>query len=177
MVKRCLDNFGFESFLAHEDLTISEEWKKRILEELRDADVFVAVLSHDYKRSDWCGQELGFINARRRVLIIPVTIDGRLPYGFISDLQCKPVTGIDDLEPLIGDALFRGCPRIAIPIWIRKVAKSGSYRGSEAIVKPLVPYFGKFTDTEVIEFSKAALENEEVWDAGMCKGEYLPRFA
>jgi hypothetical protein len=39
--KSVLAEFDIESFLAHEDLEVSEEWQARILSELRWCDLFV----------------------------------------------------------------------------------------------------------------------------------------
>jgi hypothetical protein len=167
---------GFEGFLAHEDLQVSEEWKASIIRELKRADVFVALLSKEFKQSEYCSQEAGFIISRKKVLIIPLSIDGTMPYGFISHLQGVLVHNEDDISQAILDVLLRKRPRIAIPAWIKQVEDAGSFRGAEAIVKPLVEHFPKFTAKEAVDFAKAALKNGQVWDAHLCKTEYLPAF-
>jgi hypothetical protein len=43
-------------------------------------------------------------------------------------------------------------------------------------LKPLVVHFPKFTKEEAVAFAKAALGNGQVWDAHLCKTEYLPAF-
>jgi len=43
--KQVLEEVGVTAFLAHEDLEVSEEWKERILEELKICDLFVPLLS------------------------------------------------------------------------------------------------------------------------------------
>lgn len=43
-VKACRGRFGYECFLAHDDIRVSEEWKARIRDELGTTDVFVALL-------------------------------------------------------------------------------------------------------------------------------------
>lgn len=93
-VKACLSRFGYECFLAHEDLQVSEEWKHRILEELGAADVFVALLSKEFTESKWCDQELGFIVSRPDVLVVPLSLDGTMPYGFIEGSQEEPRYGV-----------------------------------------------------------------------------------
>lgn len=66
---------------------------------------------------------------------------------------------------------------VAIPACIKQVEDAGSYRGAEAVVSPLVPYFASFTKDEVMGFLAATLGNSQVWDAALCKTEYLPAFA
>ena len=54
-VKSVLEEIGVESFLAHDDLHVSEQWKKRILDELRACSIFIPILSKSFRTSDWCG--------------------------------------------------------------------------------------------------------------------------
>jgi hypothetical protein len=175
-VKSALSSVGFQAFLAHEDLKVSQEWKTSIIIELKRADVFVALLSKEFKQSEYCSQEAGFIISRKKVLIVPLSIDGTMPYGFISHLQCVPVKNEDDVSEAILDVLLRKRPRIAIPAWIKQVEDAGSFRGAEPIVEPLVVHFPIFTKEEAVAFTKAALRNVQVWDAHLCKTEYLPAF-
>ena len=176
IVKSVLQSVGFQGFQAHEDLKLSEEWKASIIDELKKADIFVAILSKKFKQSEYCSQEVGFIISREEVLIIPLSIDGTIPYGFISHLQGVRVSNEDDVARVIPEVLLRKKPRLAIPAWIKKVEAAGSFRGAEAVVKPMVAHFPKFTDKEAVAFAEAALRNGQVWDAGLCKTEYLPAF-
>ena len=174
-VKECLSRFGYECFLAHEDLQVSEEWKRRILEELGSADVFVALLSEEFLASKWCGQELGFIVSRPDVLVVPLSLDGTMPYGFIEHLQGTAV-GQKTLKSVLEEVLYRKRPRQMIPAQIERVRQAGSFRGAEAAVLPLVSRFERFTDQEIEDFVRAAAGNYEVWDAGLCSSTYIPEF-
>ena len=175
--KVALREFGMEGFLAHEDLQVSDDWRDAILEKLKTAPLFIALLSTHFRVSEWCAQEIGFVVSRPEVLIIPLSIDGTTPFGFISKFQSKRVNSADDIPKLLQDILLKKRPRLAIPCWIQKVMNVGSYRSAETLVKPLVPYFPSFTSEEAIDFIEAALGNSQVWDAGDCRGEYLPAFA
>jgi len=175
--KKALNGAGFSAFLAHDDLQVSEEWRDAIIDELKVSSVFVVLLSASFKTSDWCAQEIGFIVSRPEVLVIPLSLDGTVPYGFIGKLQSKRVRSEDDIPELLRDVLLKKRPRLAIPHWITKVKNAGSFRGAEAIMKPLVPYFHVFTTDEINTFLDAAMANGQVWDAGDCKTDYLPRFA
>jgi hypothetical protein len=175
-VKESLGRFGYDCFLAHQDLHVSEEWKHRILEELGTADVFVALLSEEFLASKWCGQELGFIISRPEVLVVPLSLDGTMPYGFIEHLQGIRVDGVS-LDAVLEEVLYRKRPRHMIPPQIERVRSARSYRGAEAAVRPLVPHFARFTDQEVDDFARAAAGNSEVWDAGLCASEFIPEFA
>lgn len=176
IAKASLEAHGFESFLAHDDLQVSEEWKERIIAELRQVDVFVTLLSHAFVASKWCAQEVGFIVSRPDALIVPLSLDGTNPYGFISHLQGIRVRDQAHLAATIEGVLFRRRPRLMIPRQIQKMREAGSFRGAEAVVKPLIPHFAQFDDDEVNAFASAAASNSEVWDAALCRSEYIPRF-
>lgn len=174
-VKACLTEFGYSCFLAHDDLRVSEEWKRRILDELSAADVFVALLSKEFMASKWCGQELGFIVSRPEVLVIPLSLDGTTPYGFIEHLQGSKVTK-NNLAAVLEEVLFRKRPRQMVPAQVERVRNASSFRNAEALVLPLVPHFAQFTDEEVDAFAHAVAENGQVWDAADCRHDYLPTF-
>lgn len=91
-VKHILKQYGIRCFLAHEDLEVSEEWKIRILEELASCDIFIPLLSKAFKLSDWASQEIGIVSGRNDILIIPLSIDNTVPYGFIAHLQGKLIS-------------------------------------------------------------------------------------
>lgn len=175
-VKKALEEYEIEAFLAHEDLQVSDEWKERIQAELRQVDVFVAILSTNFKNSLWCEQELGFIVSRSDVLIIPLSVDGTTPYGFIGHLQGQTIHDIAGTAQTIESALYRKRPRLMIPFQIARVRGATSYRNAEKMVRPLVPVFAEFTEDEISDFVRAATENGEVWDAADCRSKYLPRF-
>jgi len=174
-VKSCLSMFGYESFLAHEDLHVSEEWKLRILEELGTTDVFVALLSKEFLTSKWCGQELGFIVSRPEVLIVPLSLDGTMPYGFIEHLQGNKFDK-SRLKAVLQDVLWRKRPHHMIPVHIERVRLATSFRDAEVEVLPLVKHFAQFTDSEAEDFAQAAAANSQVWDASLCRTEYIPEF-
>jgi hypothetical protein len=176
-IKAEFEELKLPAFLAHEDLQVSEEWLEEIIKELNRCEIFVALLSKAFKASEWCAQELGFIATRKDVLVIPLSLDDTVAYGFIAKLQSRRIHTTDDLPILIRDVLLKKRPRLAIPLWIKKVKEAGSYRSAEATVEPLVPHFEKFTKEEIEAFLKAALDNNQVWDASKCRLEYLPTLA
>jgi hypothetical protein len=77
-IKAILSRLGVESFLAHEDINVSEEWRLAILAELAKVDLFIPILSAHYYDSIWCKQESG-IAAFREITIVPLSLDGSIP--------------------------------------------------------------------------------------------------
>lgn len=174
-VRSALSDLAVDCFLAHDDLRVSEEWKRRILDELRRCKVFVALLSKHFKASEWAPQETGFAVARRGMLIIPISLDGTLPFGFISELQGQRLP-----SPVSSDffvpALARRFPRHTIPRPIASLSRATSYRGTEALMRALLPLFHDLADAEIDHFIEACLSNSEIWDASLCRGQYIPDF-
>lgn len=86
-VRRALVDAGVKCFLAHENVVISEEWRLRLLAELGSCDVFVCILSAAYVQSAWCVQECGIVAMRSEVVVVPLSLDGTQPPGFLANLQ------------------------------------------------------------------------------------------
>lgn len=78
---------GLKPFLAHDDISVSEAWRDRILSELRTCDLFIPLISRDFKQSEWCQMECGYIIARPDVTVLILSIDGTWPFGFLSAIQ------------------------------------------------------------------------------------------
>lgn len=179
IVKEALDEIGVKSFLAHDDLAVSEEWQKRIIAELKQCKIFIPLLSEAFKASDWCGQETGFYvkHSKSSVLIIPLSIDKTNPYGFISHIQRHRISA-SGLDPkTIVDAIGAKWPSVAIDNLLEGVDKyAHSFRVAEARVEPLVRYFAKFSREQAARFARMAVSNAQIWDAQLCRDDYLPKF-
>ena len=84
-VKSSFRNYGFASFVAHEDIEPMLEWQSEIERALFSMDLFVALLTDKFNESNWTDQEIG-VAIGRQVPVIPVRI-GQDPYGFIGKYQ------------------------------------------------------------------------------------------
>jgi hypothetical protein len=175
-VKEILDDHNIDSFLAHEDIGVSQQWKGRIVEELKICRVFIPLLSREFVRSDWAPQEIGFACSRDNLLIIPLSLDETTPFGFISHIQGKQLT-IEEVEhQYVMGPIIDEFPHMIIPGLIQKMANAGSYRSVEALMLALVPYFNKFDNDEVDTFVSSSIENGQIWSARDCQDIYLPQF-
>ena len=176
LTQASLTELGLTSFMAHEDLEVSDEWRDAIIGELKVAGIFVALLSAEFMASPWCVQEVGFIISRPDVLIIPLSLDGTVASGFIARLQSRKVIDADILSRL-ESILYRKRTLQMIPNWIRRVGLAGSFRGAESILEPMAPYFDRFSVPQAESFFQAALSNNQVWWATRARSEFLPAFA
>jgi TIR domain-containing protein len=173
-VKRVFEEFGIDSFLAHEDLEVSQEWRNRILEELARYQIFVLLLSKAFRESQWAPQEIGLIVGRPDVLVIPLSIDGQMPFGFISHLQGRKIASLETIDELLIPPLGKAHPHAVIPGMIRRIERAGSYRYAEYVMKPLVPLFRELNAKELDALVEASIENGQVWSAEKCRMQYLP---
>ena len=176
-VKTVLDEHEIESFLAHEDISVSQEWRDRIIHELQRCNIFVPLLSAEFYKSEWAPPEIGLAFSRKHVvLFIPLSIDGTVPRGFISHIQGKRLSDSRDFrDPLIEPMLER-FPHQIIPRLIKRLAGANSFRGAESLMSPLVPHFATFNSDEIDAFATTSIKNCQIWDAGLCATEFLPEF-
>lgn len=88
-LKEEFERYGFSVFLAHKNIKLSSDWVEEILFQLTSCKVFVALLTANFKTSDWCDQESGiaYIN---NLKVIPLNCDGQTnSYGFIGKYQAR----------------------------------------------------------------------------------------
>lgn len=105
---------GFASFVAHHAITPTREWREEIQKALRSCDLLVAMVTDGFHDSEWTDQEVGWVLGRD-LAIVPVSLDGTLPKGFLESYQAikrKPNEAMMDLAvrvlEAICDAVFRG---------------------------------------------------------------------
>ncbi|MCK9603419.1 MAG: toll/interleukin-1 receptor domain-containing protein [Candidatus Omnitrophica bacterium] len=172
-VKTILERYDIESFLAHEDINITEEWKKRIMLELREANVFIAILSKDFKDSDWSPQESGMAYLKN-ILIISLLFDDIAPFGFLGDSQGKRIK--DNLIPLeyIIKPIVNKFPNSIIDKIINKLEKISSFREAEEVFDLFVAHFERLNQDQINKVVNASIKNGQIWSAAKCRTEYLP---
>ncbi len=124
-IKKYLDQYGFNCFLAHEDIPPQTVWPEEILTALKNCDLFLPLLTSRFTESFYCQQEVGFAYCRK-VEILPVMIS-KEPMGMIADLQ----------------AVRFNEKKLASSCWkiVQHVAKRESLSGP--ILDALVNWFGE----------------------------------
>lgn len=174
-MKKALASLGVDAFMAHDDIQVSQHWRDRILEELRRMQVFVPLLSVNFKTSDWTAQEVGFAMSRPEVLIVPASLDGTVPSGFLGAYQARKLD--EEVNPsFFRDAVAARFPRAVIGALIDALDGAGGYRHAEALFRPLLPHLSELTAAEATRIAEIAAGNAQIWDAGSCRSEYLPDF-
>lgn len=173
-LKKVLDSFGLPSFLAHEDIEVSDIWQTKILEEIVTCKIFICLLSKNFVESHFCLQETGIAASRKNVNIIPLSLDGQIPTGFIQKFQS---TKINPDLPAIGDvmpALLLNSRNIGIDLALKLLLKIRGYRAAEELCALLMPYFRFLNKDQIKKLILACKTNEQVYDARQCASNFLP---
>lgn len=90
-LSRAVSRFGFDGFVAHQDIEPTKEWSLEIRAALRTCDVLVALISPGFCESKWCDQEIGAA-VGRGVPIFSFYYDAD-PHGFAGLYQGVRVVG------------------------------------------------------------------------------------
>jgi len=168
----------FPVFIAHKDITPTKKWEDEIVRALKSTKIFIAYITPNFKKSNWCDQECGFAYATNK-LIIPL-IDGHDPYGFIGKYQGKRIpSNIRDsrLETLQKKELKEFAVSIIKLIYdnpqyrdmvrneiFENVEKISSYSQTD-LVFSFLRYLEPFTEEEKNTILKAYEENSQIKDA------------
>lgn len=173
-LKRLLGRIDVPSFLAHEDIEVSDEWRTRLLEELTRVTMFIAVLTKRYFTSTWCVQESGIATFRRNLVIVPLSYDGTVPEGFLGHFQAKKVNAstldLRDMTP----SFLQHDPARGLDIVIRIVGQSTNYRDAEANFGVLWPHRHRLSNAQIKALLDVSAQNDQVSNAARCVKEYIP---
>lgn len=173
-VKEILATLEIGSFVAHDGSDLPEKVTKRIIGELGEFNAFIPLLSTNFKNSDYCSQELG-VAYFKKLLIIPLSLDGTIPYGFISGFRSYPISGNNVPMGFIMKLIADQYPTADITgKLINALKEVKSIELAEDIMKTLVPYFDKLSDEEISSVIDISIENNHV--PASCRKEYLPGF-
>lgn len=163
-IKDGLEKYGLETFLAHEDIDPAEEWQQVILENLESTDVFIPIVTSNFTLSKWTDQESGIAFTKEKV-IVPISVDGNNPYGFIGKFQGMKV---DSKSPIdcseIIRAIIRRKPQLETQIidsLIKSFAASRSWNSAKERASLLLT-FEKMTQEQANEMFRATVQNTEI---------------
>lgn len=166
--------YGIIVFLAHEDIEPSEEWKERILSELDESDVYVALLTKSFKLSKWTSQEAGIAIARE-LKIVPLWVSVK-PYGFMEKHQAKRVKINQPWK--LAETVIRGIqstPRLRsrlIDGFVDTFLKSKNFQFTNEMTERLES-LSNFKIKQVRKFVYGALSNDQIHNARKTKYEIL----
>lgn len=86
-----LKNHAFDAFVAHDDIKLGDEWESTIFERIKNCDLFIALLSNNFRQAQYTDHEVGIAYGLRKI-ILPLSIDATMPYGFMTKIQAKKMS-------------------------------------------------------------------------------------
>jgi len=86
-----LRNYSMDAFVAHEDIKLGDKWESTIFERIKNCDLFIALLSHNFHQAHYTDHEVGIAYGLGKI-ILPLSIDNTKPYGFMTKFQAKKIS-------------------------------------------------------------------------------------
>lgn len=141
----------------------------------------VALVTPDFRESQWCDQEVGFCLARS-MLVVPLMRDVD-PHGFLSEFQGVKISNSTHPQTA-AKSVFRilatrpETRNRMVPSVVRRYSQSGSHESTREAFTLLgkIPK-NAWTPEMVYEVEKAADDNSQVKDAITQKGTKIPEAA
>ena len=106
--------------------------------------------------------------------MIPLSIDGSIPQGFIGHIQSTLIEKLTPTYQKIFPGLAAHDVHFTIPAITGIIARSDNFRRAEANFAMILPYINKATDQQVVDLLNASYENKQICHAGLCARDYLP---
>lgn len=193
-LKEGLRSFGIISFLAHEDIEIGDIWRNRIISELKNNDIFIALISKNFKSSEWTGHETGYAISKEKP-IIPLIIDDVELYGFLEMYQAKTQLIDEDIIKRIGydssfvwnqiiTSIIKDLKRFShfheklVDSLIIGMDQIYSYANAEAYFDVLKIFY-PFTEEQINNIIINSINNNQIYNANGCQSilkEWLIEF-
>ncbi len=175
-IKQYLGRYRVECFVAHDDIEPSEKWMRVIESALLTCHAAVALLTPDFRASQWCDQEVGFLLARS-LLVVPLILEDD-PHGFLSEVQGVKVQAGTRPHPQKAAAhvfsVLATRPQThdrMVPAVVRRYSDSGSFDSTREAFTLLARISKDAWTPELVdEVERAAIDNSQVKHANLRTG-------
>ena len=168
---RQLETHDFNVFLAHNDIVMGEDWDNKLKNEIYNRELFLVLLSRNFKNADFTNHEVGIATAHNK-RIFSILIDDIEPYGFMYKFQARkinPKINPDEISKIADQLIqFTNEGKKLIDDLIEKLLASTSFVDANAIARELFEYT-TFTPEQINNIAEAYVKNFEVsgsWTAG-----------
>ena len=163
-LKQHLEWMGARAFVAHQDIEPTRTWLDEMRAALETMHILVALLTDDFKASNWTDQEVGYAVARAvPVVSIRIEMD---PYGFMSDKQA--LRGSDSPKEwtlsLIRHAFEQpNLTETCILTFLNSVKSCPSYSIADLLLENVLPLVGDWSFEQEEEFAKLYNDNSQMY--------------
>jgi hypothetical protein len=160
-ITNTLDEIGFRSFIAKEDIKLSQLWENKILKQLDESHIIVAILSKNFKSSNYCDLELG-IATHRDILVIPLYLEPTESYGFFKKYQSRPFEKYREMQEAIIEHYTHQTINHFLNNLTNDLKKYEDYNSCNRLLELMEPYFKDFSDRQVEKLVDAVLINTQL---------------
>jgi hypothetical protein len=166
-LKAALRPFGIDAFVAHEDIEPNADWRRDVEFGLRSMHALCALITPDFRASEWCDQEAGYALGRA----VPVLSVGwgEAPYGLIGKQQAIKgnLSAPEESAEIIFDVLIKQPTLVTVLTegLMRALVLAPTPESARTSIKRLVINDKYLTKEQVLRLVKAARDDSMVRDA------------
>ena len=168
-IKSWLEDIGIRVFIAHQDIEPSNDFDTAIIEQVKSSIVYLALLTKNFQKSDWCDQEAGIAIATNSI-ILPIKIDVD-PYGFLNKKQAlrwnEDVSSMAILAKSIIHKLSRDEQKRIRNELLKedgRFSRCGTYDRAGVLCN-IISNFPSLTDAEVGSIAQSVIKNEQIYQS------------
>ena len=159
-----LSIYGYDVFVAHDDIEVGDEWEEILKERIRNCELFIALLSKNFRKARFTDHEIGIATALNKQ-IFPVSLDETKPYGFMSKFQSKKISSGINLDEIrnLAERLsqFTDEGKNVVDSLIEKLEVADSFIQANNVADLLFEYTS-FTHTQINRIAQAFLSNDQI---------------
>lgn len=99
-----LNDAEIECFLAEKDIKIGVNLNQIILEKLKSSNMFILMLSENFRKSEQCNQEASIAFSKHEsnnAFMIPICLDSTMPYGIFQGVNGINFSDFDSLDEFV----------------------------------------------------------------------------
>ena len=89
-VARGLESAGLTAFRAHDDIGVSQAWRREIRSHLDSCVLLMALVTESYNSAAWPNQETGYAIAKNKH-VVPLIVDRTGLKGLVEEFQGVPL--------------------------------------------------------------------------------------
>ena len=157
--------FGIEVFVAHDDIEGGKRWMDMLLEEIKNCDIFLVLLTNEYHGSNFTEQEAGAAVALGKP-VVPISLEGAEGYGFITRYQYAKITKDLHYEKVLKLAgyLYKEASNSVegtLELLINAFGEASSYKQANNVALLLLKY-QDFSQEQANRIAKLFVANREL---------------
>jgi len=174
-LSEALEALGIATFVAHDTIEATKEWRREILNGLETMEVMLVFLTDDFHKSTFTNQEIGYALGRG-IPIVSLKLENSDPSGFISHEQAlrgsldNPSASAIKIQKLVAEKLGRE-DRIQQGL-ISAFLLSPDFDETKLRFDRLVAVVNELNEAELAQIIEGFSKNDQLYCAGHLVSKY-----